>query len=139
MLCLTLMYLNIYFLSFLPVINHFMCMLSHFSHVRLFMILWAVAVQSPLSMRFYRQEYWDGLPCPPLGNLPDPGMEFTFAVSPALQADSLLLVPLGKPSNYFNLIYFKVFYTQLLYILNLVIQIPTMFIHLILFHVSGSH
>jgi len=74
-------------------------------------ILWAVALQAPLSMRFYRQEYWSGLPCSLPGNLPDPEMEFTFAGSPALQADSLPLVPLGKPTNYFNLIYFKVFYT----------------------------
>ena len=46
--CLTLLYLNIYFLSFLPVTNHFMCMLSHFSHVQLFVILWTVVLQAPL-------------------------------------------------------------------------------------------
>ena len=42
-----------------------MCvMLSHFSHVRLFVTLWTVAHQAPLSMGFSRQEYWSGLPCP---------------------------------------------------------------------------
>ena len=40
------------------------CMLSHFSHVQLFVILWTVAHQAPLSMGFSRQEYWSGLPFP---------------------------------------------------------------------------
>ena len=42
------------------------------------------ACQAPLSMGFSREEYWSGLPCPPLGALPDPGME---PMSPALEAD----------------------------------------------------
>ena len=37
-------------------------------------IPWAVACQAPLSMGFFRQEYWSGLPFPPSGDLPDPGM-----------------------------------------------------------------
>ena len=49
--------------------------------------IWAVAHQAPLSMGFSRQEYWSGLPCPPLGDLPNPGIE---PRSPTLQADSLL-------------------------------------------------
>ena len=52
-----------------------------------------VAHQAPLSMGFSRQEYWNGLPCPPLGDLPDPGIEPT---SPAWQADSLPLSHLGS-------------------------------------------
>ena len=51
------------------------CVLNHFSRVWLFMTLWTVACQAPLSMRFSRQEYWSGLPCPPAGDLPDPGIE----------------------------------------------------------------
>ena len=47
------------------------CLPSHFSHVRLFETLWAVARQTPLSMGFSKQEYWSGLPCPPPGDLPD--------------------------------------------------------------------
>ena len=39
--------------------------LSHFSRVRLFVMLWIVACQAPLSMGFFRQEYWSELPCPP--------------------------------------------------------------------------
>ena len=59
-------------------------MLSRFSRVRLFAILRTVARPAPLSMGFSRQEYWSGLPCPPPGHLPDPGMEPTSPVSPAL-------------------------------------------------------
>ena len=40
-------------------------------------------------MEFSRQEYWSGLPFPPPGDLPDPGIETASSVSPALQADSL--------------------------------------------------
>ena len=36
---------------------------------------WTVAHQAPLSMGFSRQEYWSGLPCPPPGDLPNPGIE----------------------------------------------------------------
>ena len=46
-------------------------------------------------MGFSRQEYWSGLPCPPPGDLPDPGIE---PRSPALQADSLSSESPGKPS-----------------------------------------
>ena len=45
------------------------------SRVRLFVTLWTVACQAPLSMGFSRQEYESGLPCPPPGDLPDPGIE----------------------------------------------------------------
>ena len=58
--------------------------LSHLSHFQLFMTLWTVACQAPLSMGFSRQEYWSGLPCPPPGDLPDPEIEPTSLMSPAL-------------------------------------------------------
>ena len=44
------------------------------SHVQLFVTPWTVACQAPLSMGFSRQEYWSGLPCPPPGDLPNPGI-----------------------------------------------------------------
>ena len=56
--------------------------LSHFSHVRLFVTLWALAHQA-MSMGFSRQEYWSGLQCPPPGDLPDPGIKPAFLVYPA--------------------------------------------------------
>ena len=55
---------------------------------------WIVARQAPLSMGFSLQEYWSGLPFPPPGDLPDPGIE---PGSPALQADSLPLSHQGSP------------------------------------------
>ena len=59
-------------------------MLSRFSCVQLFVTLWTVACQAPLSMVFSRQEHWSGLPCPPPGDLPDPGIEPVSLMSPAL-------------------------------------------------------
>ena len=53
--------------------------------------------QAPLSMGFSRQEYWSGLPFPFLGHLPNSGIQPSSPVSPALQADSLPIEPLGKP------------------------------------------
>ena len=56
------------------------------SRVPVFETQWTVACQVPLSMEFWRQEYWSGLPFPSPGELPNPGIE---PGSPALQADSL--------------------------------------------------
>ena len=59
-------------------------MLSHFSCVQLFTMLWTAARQAPLSMGFSRQEYWSGLSFPSLGDLPNSGMKPTCPVSPVL-------------------------------------------------------
>ena len=72
-----------------------MCVKS-LSGVRFFVTPWTVAHQAPLSMVFSRQEYWSGLPCPPPGDLPDPGMG---PRSPSLQANSLPSGPPGKPQR----------------------------------------
>ena len=56
------------------------------SHVCLFVTLWTVVRQALLSLGFSSPQYWSELPCPPPGNLPDPGIE---PRSPALQEDSL--------------------------------------------------
>ena len=60
------------------------CMLSRFSYVRLFLILWTIACQAPLSMGFSRQEYWSGLPCPPPGDHPNSGIKPVFLTSSAM-------------------------------------------------------
>ena len=54
------------------------------SCVRFFVAPWTIACQVPLSMEFSREEYWSVLPFPPPGDLPDPGLEPTSLVSPAL-------------------------------------------------------
>ena len=65
------------------------------SRVRLFATPWTVAYQASRSMGFSRQEYWNGLPFPSPGDLPNPGIE---PGSPALQTDALPSEPLGKPT-----------------------------------------
>jgi len=60
------------------------CTLSRFSLVQLCVTPWAVSRQAPLSMGFPRQEYWSGLPCPPPGDLPDPGTKPMSLASPTL-------------------------------------------------------
>ena len=82
-----------------------LCVLSCFSHVRLFLTLWIEGHQAPLSMGFFRQEYWSGLPSPPAGDLPDPGIK---TMSPALQVDSLPLNHWGSPWLNLTLSLFKV-------------------------------
>ena len=49
--------------------------LGRFSHVQLFATPWTASHQAPLSVGFSKQEYWRGLPCPPPGDLPNPGIE----------------------------------------------------------------
>ena len=56
-----------------------------------------VAHQAPRLTEFFRQEYWSELPFPSPEDLPSPEIEPGF---PALQADSLLSEPPGKPSLY---------------------------------------
>ena len=75
-------------------------MLSCFSRVQLFVTLWTAACQVPLSKGFSRQEYWSGLSCLPPEDLPDLGVKPTSSVSPALQADSLLLRHQRNPLLY---------------------------------------
>ena len=83
-----------------PQINY-VWVLGGFSCVPLFVTLWTVAHQAPLSMGFSRQEYCSGLSCPSPGDLPDPGVELA---SPALQVVSRIVgrfftsEPVGKPT-----------------------------------------
>ena len=89
-------------------------MLSRFSHVRLCATLWTVALQASLSVGILqarilehkrickmekkkRKEYWNGLPCPPPGELPNPGLKTASLMSPELAGGSLPLAPPGKP------------------------------------------
>ena len=63
--------------------------------------LWTLARQAPLFTGFSRREYWNGLPFPSAGDLPDPGIK---PGSTALQADSL---PSEPPKNPFKSVDFE--------------------------------
>ena len=69
------------------------------SHVQLFVTPWTVARQTPLSVNF-PQGYWSGLPFPPPGDLPNPGIEPTSPGSPALAGVFFITAHLG--SHFFS-------------------------------------
>jgi len=72
------------------------CVFHFFTCVLLFATLWTIAHQTSLSVVFSKQEYWSGLPHPPPGDLPDPGMNSCLPPSPALPVDSLPTESVGK-------------------------------------------
>ena len=74
-------------------------MLGHFSHVQLFGTLWNIVLLAPTSIGFSRQEYWRGMPCPPPGNLPNPGIKLTPLTSPALAGRFLTTSATYKARN----------------------------------------
>ena len=73
------------------------CVLSCFSLVHLFVTLGTVALQSPLSVEFSRQECWSGLPCPSPGDILNSGIKPVSLMSPALAGRFFTTEPLGKP------------------------------------------
>ena len=62
-------------------------------------LCWTVDCQAPLSMGFSRQELWNGLPFPPTGFLPDPGMKPMYLMCPALAGGFFTIVPPGKANG----------------------------------------
>ena len=77
---------------FVPIMG---CMLSRFSHVRLFVTPWTVACHTPLSMGFSRQEYWSGCHALLQGIFPTQGSNWHQLCLLHWQAGSLPLVPPG--------------------------------------------
>jgi len=72
----------------------------------LYSTICTVACQAPLSMEFSSQEYWSGFPCPPPGNLSNPGFEPTSLTSPALVVVGVgglyHWCHLGRPTEYMS-------------------------------------
>ena len=77
-----------------PLTSSVLCCAQSLSRVRLFAAPRTVACQAPLSVGFQRQEYCSGLPCPPPGDLPKPGIE---PKSPALAGGSFTTELPGNP------------------------------------------
>ena len=67
-----------------------------FSCVQLFMTLWTAARQTPLSMGFSRQEYWNGLPVPSPGDFPESVTASASLVSSALAGRFFTMAPPGE-------------------------------------------
>ena len=85
----TYIFLHIYICHWM----HSVCLLSR---AQLFATPWTVAHQAPLSIEFFRQEHWSGLPYPSLGDLSDSGIKPTSSVAPALACRFFTTKPLGK-------------------------------------------
>ena len=86
-----------------PVINiSHLCMPAQLlSRVRLFVTLWTAARQAPLSMEFFKQEHWRGLPFPPTGGgLPDSGFESSVFCAPSIASGFFTVEPSGKPISH---------------------------------------
>ena len=79
-----------------PVCKGMCYAVSRFSCVHLWVTLWTVTRQAPLSMGFSRQEYWSGLPCPPPGDLPNPGIKPRSLRSPALAGRRFTTSAIGE-------------------------------------------
>ena len=75
----------------------YVCVLSHSFVSDSLQFPWTVAHQAPLSMGCARQEYWSGLPFPPPGDLPNPGIELMFSAAPALARGFFTAEPSEKP------------------------------------------
>ena len=81
------------------------CVLSSCICVQLFATPWTIAHQAPLSTGFFRQEYWNGLPFSPPGNLSNPGSNLRLLRLLHWEVGSLPLVPPGKPVTLQRLLY----------------------------------
>ena len=80
-------------------------MRNHLSRVQLFATLWTIAHQAPLSMKYSRQEYQSGLPCPPTGDLSHPGIEPVSFMSPALAGEFLTTSATIRKGNKKTILY----------------------------------
>ena len=81
----------------LDILSKYVCMLSRFSGVQLFVTLWTVAHQAPLSMGFSRQEYWCGLPFPPPEETSWPRDWTQVSSSCCVARKFFTTEPVGKP------------------------------------------
>ena len=66
------------------------------------MIPWAVVHQAPMLMEFSMQEYWNWLPFPTPGDLPDPGIDHTSPASPVFVGRFFTTLPPGKQPNKYH-------------------------------------
>ena len=75
---------------------------SYFSRIQLLLTPWTVALQAPLSMRFPRQEYWSGLPCPPPRICLTQGSNLRLFCLLLWQVGSLPLAPPGESMKFLS-------------------------------------
>ena len=84
-------------------VHSYVTVLSSFSDIWLFVTLWTVAHQLPLSIRFFRQEYWNGLPCPSPGIFPTQGSNLHLLWLLHCKRILYPLRHLGKPCSFIGI------------------------------------
>ena len=104
------------------------CVLSCFSHDWLFVTLWTIAHQTLLSMGFSRQENCRGLPCPPPGGFPNPGIELVSLTSPAL-AGGFFTTSATWTRGYLRLIHVDVWQKASQYFKVIILQLNKLIIY----------
>ena len=75
---------KVFFSILLDICQEVEILMHVWAHVQLFATLWTITHQAPLSIKFFRKEYWSGLPFPTPGDLPYPGVKSVSLVSPEL-------------------------------------------------------
>ena len=111
--------LSLYFTSvFAQCVHMFMHVCSGAQPCLTLVTSWTIASQAPLSMGLYQQGYWSGLPFPPPGDRPHPGMEPVSPASPSLAGGFFATKSPGKPLCILYIYY-------ILYILYIIYYIYT--------------
>ena len=90
-----------------------LCMLRCFICVHLFVTLLTVSHQVSLSIGFSRQEYWSGLPCPPPGDLPNPGIIPVSLISPSLAGKFFTMMEMSRSTQMSRSLIGYIFFTAL--------------------------
>ena len=91
-------------------------LLSRLSRVQVFVIPWTGAHQPPLSMGFFRQEYWSELPFLPPGDLPDPGIELASLASSALAGGLFTTCTTWEAQYTFNKCYLPFWQSETMFV-----------------------
>ena len=92
------------------------CVLNCFSPDRLFVTAWTVTTQAALSLGFSRQECWNVLPCPPAGDLSDPGIELESLISSALAGGLFTTCATWEAQYTFNKCYLPFWQSETMFV-----------------------
>ena len=117
-------------------------MLNRFSCAWFFVSLWTVTHKASLSIGFSKQEYWSGLPCPPLGNIPDSGIKPSSLMSPALAGRFFTTSTTWKALNsktYYNFLLLYIYISPIYIYLSIYIYLLYIYIYISYIYIYISY